>query len=308
MKKLIQILPVISGILWGSSGTFVRFLETKGLNSLTVVETRLLPAVVMIMIGILVYNRQLLKVRLKDLWIFICGGILGTVCLNYFYNEAINRMTLSVAAVLLCIAPVFVMILSALFFHEKITARKIICMMTAFAGCLMVSGLLEGGASGKWPFSAVAVGLLSAVCYAMYSTFSKAGMGRGYHAVTITVYCFLAAAVFLIPFTDWHAIGKAFEQAPGRMGMFFLIHSFLTSVCPYIFFTLSLNYTDAGMAAILASGEPAAATVFGLILFHEIPSALSVAGIFIVLASLAFLAVSPARNRKVRQTAHEISG
>ncbi len=296
MKKMIQILPILSGILWGATGTFVRFLEDLGLGSLTIVEARLIPAVVIIGIGILIYNKKLFRIRLKDIWIFAGGGILGVVSLNYCYNASISSMTLSMAAVLLCIAPVFVMLFAALFFREKITKKKIICMLVAFLGCVMVSGILEEGVTGGWPVSAVIIGVLSAVCYGLNSTFSKAGTQKGYHALTITIYCFTVAAVFLIPFTDWQVIGSVLTAAPAKMGGFFLLHALLTSVCPYVFFNISLKYVETGKAAILASGEPAAATVFGFFIFHEVPTILSICGIVVVLAALAVLSM-PARDR-----------
>ena len=252
MKKMIQILPILSGILWGATGTFVRFLEDLGLGSLTIVEARLIPAVVIIGIGILIYNKKLFRIRLKDIWIFAGGGILGVVSLNYCYNASISSMTLSMAAVLLCI--------------------------------------------GGWPVSAVIIGVLSAVCYGLNSTFSKAGTQKGYHALTITIYCFTVAAVFLIPFTDWQVIGSVLTAAPAKMGGFFLLHALLTSVCPYVFFNISLKYVETGKAAILASGEPAAATVFGFFIFHEVPTILSICGIVVVLAALAVLSM-PARDR-----------
>lgn len=53
---------------------------------------------------------------------------------------------------------------------------------------------------------------------------------------------------------------------------------------------------ETGKAAILASGEPAAATVFGFFIFHEVPTILSICGIVVVLAALAVLSM-PARDR-----------
>ena len=56
--------------------------------------------------GILLYDRSLLKIRIRDLWIFIAAGLIGTLGLNFCYNESISRLTLSLSAVLLSLAPV----------------------------------------------------------------------------------------------------------------------------------------------------------------------------------------------------------
>ena len=56
------------------------------------------------------------------------------------------------------------------------------------------------------------------------------------------------------------------------MSGFLLLHSLLTSVLPYICFTVALNYVEAGKVAILASGEPIAAMLFGIFFYQEIPT------------------------------------
>ena len=39
LKQWIQIFPILSGIMWGSAGIFVRKLSELGLNSVSIVET-----------------------------------------------------------------------------------------------------------------------------------------------------------------------------------------------------------------------------------------------------------------------------
>ena len=63
--------------------------------------------------------------------------------------------------------------------------------------------------------------------------------------------------------------------------------------------TLSLGllaHVDAGKVAILgAGGEPSAAMIFGILIYSEIPSLLSVAGLVITIAALAFICL-PDKN------------
>ena len=75
MKKLIIAAPILSGILWGSTGLFVRSLAGMGMNSLTIMFSRVFLAMFMLLIGILLYDRSLLKIKIRDLWIFIAAGL-----------------------------------------------------------------------------------------------------------------------------------------------------------------------------------------------------------------------------------------
>ena len=74
---------------------------------------------------------------------FILTGLAGMMMLNICYNEAAIRLTLSFAAVLLSLSPVFVMFMAALVFKEKITRRKAGCTFIALIGCILVSGAVD---------------------------------------------------------------------------------------------------------------------------------------------------------------------
>ena len=298
MKNFFVILPTLAGIMWGATGVFTRSLSAAGMDNATVLETRMLLGSLILLSGCLIMDRSLLKIKLKDLWIFVGGAFLGNFGLSYFYVESINRLSLGFAAVLLCIFPVFVMLLSAIFFKEKITPKKVGCMALAFAGCVLVSGVLEEGGAASWSWSGVLIGLLAAFCYALYSIFSKLAKEKNYSAVTITFYFMLMIAGVLIPFTDWELVGSYVSAAPAENSLFLLGHCLCAAVLPYIFYTYSMNYIDAGKASILASSEPAAAMVFGALLFAEIPSALSVGGMLLTVAAIVILSM-PEKERKI---------
>ena len=124
MKKIIYLLPVLSGILWGSVGIFVRILTELGMDSFTVTSSRLAIAAVVMASTILIYDKRLFRIRIKDLWIFFVGGLLGMLGVVLAYNETIKQVTLSLAAVLLSMSPIFVLFFAAILFHEKITLKK----------------------------------------------------------------------------------------------------------------------------------------------------------------------------------------
>ena len=141
--RVILILPVLSGIMWGSGGVFVRRFDAMGMDNFTMLFTRIIVSVTLLGIGLFLYDRSLLKIRLRDLWVFLGGGILGMFGINLTYNEAIGHGTLALASVLLSMSPLFVVTFSVLFFHEKMTLQKGICMAVALLGCVLVSGVLE---------------------------------------------------------------------------------------------------------------------------------------------------------------------
>lgn len=298
LKQWIQIFPILSGIMWGSAGIFVRKLSELGLNSVSIVETRIIVAIIIIIASLLCLDKKLLKIKLKDLWIFICAGIFSMLGLNLCYNFAINELTLSLSAVLLSLAPIFVLILASILFKEKLTLQKTVCAILALIGCILSSGVLEEVGAMKWTTIGIIIGTLGAFFYGTYSIFSKIAMLKGYHSFTVTIYSLMAVGIALLPFTDWLKVWEIIQIDPAPMSGFLLLHSLLTSVLPYICFTVALNYVEAGKVAILASGEPIAAMLFGIFFYQEIPTVLSLIGLFTVLLALGLLTIPFTKLKK----------
>ena len=77
MKKFAWFFPVSAGILWGSVGIFIRSLSGYGMDTATIVGSRTMISVILMLIGIAVIDKSQLKIRLKDLWIFVLASWLG---------------------------------------------------------------------------------------------------------------------------------------------------------------------------------------------------------------------------------------
>lgn len=287
MRKIANVLPVISGILFGSVGVFVRTLDSAGFGNITIIFSRAALAALMMFICLVIKDRSMLKINLKQL-VYVAGcAILGMMGTNLCFNISSTHLSLSLAAVLLSIFPIYVLIFSRIAFKEKITSRKILCMVAAIAGCIMVSGII--GSEVTLSAAGLAAGLVSGITYGAYGILSKYAMNSGVRSLTITFYSLLILTVVLAPFADYGVIADYITAAPVTGTGFMLLHSLCIGVLPYLCYTVALEYIQPGKASILASCEPAAAMIFGLVFFAEVPGVISVAGLFVTLAALAFL-------------------
>lgn len=283
------ILPVIAGVLWGTAGIFVRTLSAYGMDPQTMLFTRVIMATIVMALGLLIYDRNLLKVKVRDIGLMIGCGITGTLGLNLCYVRAIEDLSLSLAAVLLSLCPVFVIFMAAVLFKEKLTKSKIFCTVLALIGCLLVSGILETDGL-HWTWTGIFLGLGSAVFYAMYSIVSKITMERGYSVFTIIFYSVFFVAIMLLPFVDWEiTTGYVSENIVGHI-IFLIVYALCTSILPYMIFTFALKHAEAGKVSILASGgEPVAASIMGMLVFAEMPTILSVIGLVVTITALGLL-------------------
>ena len=292
-NKISTLLPIIAGALWGSLGVFVRGFTNGNIDNVSILVMRVLFAAIMMFVFIAIKDKSLLKINLKDVWVFACGGIVAMFGMNFCYNNAINSLSLSLAGVLLALSPVFVMFLAAILFKEKITARSIVCMIFALIGCTMASGVIGGGEIA-FSTSGILFGIAAAFFYGLTSIFSKIAMEKGYHALTMTFYSMLILAIVLLPFADWKLVGEYVMVSPANNIIFILMHSLCTAVLPYLLYNLALSNVDASLASILVAGaEPSAAMIFGIIFFAEMPSVVSILGLVVTIVALTILVIKP---------------
>lgn len=291
MRKIYLILPILAGLMFGSSGIFVRTLTQNGIDSTTLLFLRFSIAIIPILIAILLTDKKLLKVNLRDIPLFIVCSIC-IVGLNLCYNESMNSIPLSLAATLLSIAPIFVLIFAYVVFREKITRRKFVCMILAIAGCMLMTGVLESNIANISIYGII-LGVGAGVFWAIYLMASKKSIEQGNHTFTILFYSIIIISIALIPFTDFNQISNFVSINPTVTILFLIIHSTFSFALPYIFSTVSLNYIDSGVSSILLSGaEPFAALIFGLIIYAEVPTPLMFCGFLLTLIAMMMLSTN----------------
>lgn len=290
MKKTAPLFVIIAGCLWGSMGIFVRGLSAYGFTSLEIGALRVFGALLFLGVGIFLYNRKLLCIRIKDLWCFIGTGIVSIVFFNYCYFTTIQMTSLSVAAVLLYTAPVIVTTLGIFLFKEKYHVLKFMALVMAFAGCVLVTGILSQKLT--LTVSGILLGLGSGFGYAMYSIFGRYALQRGYESLTISFYTFLFACIGFCPLIDVRHMISCLEGEVKCAGLIAGL-VIVTTVIPYLTYTIGLSYMEAGRASILASIEPVVATLIGFFLYKEKLSWMTLLGVILVLGSAVVVNLKP---------------
>lgn len=276
---------LLSGILWGCISIFIKALSAAGLNALEISTVRLLIAAVCFTLWVAFTDRAKLRVRLKDLWLFVGTGIVSVVLFNCCYFTTMINSQASVAVVLLYTSPVFVMLLSALLFRERITLRKLAALAMTFGGCVLVAGLAGGG----WtiPLPVLATGLASGLFYALYTIFGRVALEK-YDTMTVTAYTFLFGALGSVFVGSPLPVLEAVQRQPSLL-LWCLGIGLLCTVLPYFFYTWGLQRMESGRAAILVAVEPLVGAVIGMTLFHESREPAKLLGIGLILGAILVL-------------------
>ncbi len=280
------IMVILAACLWGIAGIFVRTLNGSSFTQIQTVSGRTFFSALILGVIIFFKDLKLLKIQLRDIWLFISAGIFSIVLFNYSYYTTMSLTSLSVAAVLLYTAPFFVVILSIFLFKERMTFNKLIACIIAFFGCCFVSGLFDS--SHRISSKTLFFGLLTGFGYALYTIFGKLLLKKGYQTLTITFYIFLFASIGCLPLSNPLTTVKALISEPLSLIVLFLMAVFNT-VLPYIFYTTGLSGVDPSVAPIIATIEPVVATLVGVIIYSEAITVFGVFGIVLVLLSVVIL-------------------
>ncbi len=285
MKKTAYLLVIMAAVLWGTIGIFAKKLSAFGFDTLQIVSIRAIIALIAISIFLLFKNKELFKIDFRDSLCFVGTGIFSFVFFNWCYFIAINKTSLSVAAILLYTAPTMVMIFSAILFKEKMTKRKLVSLFLTFIGCILVTAF-AGNAGQNISLTGILAGLGAGLGYALYSIFGRYALKK-YDSITVTLYTFVFASIGLIAISNIRGMISLFSNTAAlyyaiSLGLF-------ATVLPFLLYTKGLSYLETSKASIIATLEPIVATVIGITVFSEPITIFKISGILIVIFALFIL-------------------
>ncbi len=282
IKKMAPIFVAAAAILWGILVVFVKKLNAAGFEAMDIVCIRVYGSALFLFIGLGIFGRKLLKIKIRDSWCFVGTGIFSIVFFSYCYFSNVEVSSVAVSSILMYTSPVWVTLLSAVCFQESITKRKLLALGLAFTGCVLVSGVTNGLSSVS--VQGILLGLGSGIGYGLYTIFGRFALNKGYHSMTVAAYTFLFACVGVLPFVNIPSILNRLMENP-ELWVYAVCISLFTTCVSFSLYTLGLQYMEPGRAAVLAVLEPIVSTVVGVVLFREPLTFVMGIGIVLVLVS-----------------------
>ncbi len=286
MKKYADIFVLLSGLLWGLVGPPVDSLGRIGFSSIQISALRWVFSAFIMFILVLIFNRNLLKIRLKDIWIFPLTGIMCILLSSTLYFVTMPLTTVAVANILMYTSPVWILIFSIIFFNEKITAKKLTCIALAFWGCAFATGIISTGNLRFTPLG-ILTGLGSGLFYGLYSVFGKIALKK-YDSVTVTLYTVIFAGIGSLFIINFPETANLIQNNPkSLMPLAALV--ILMTIAPYTLYTLGLKFSRATRVAVIACVEPMTSAIVGTFLMNEPFTLFQFLGIVMILTACILL-------------------
>lgn len=293
-SKVSTIFIMCAAVCWGSIGLVSRPLLAYGLDPVHITFLRCSITAVSLIIFSALFRRESLRISgLKNILLFIGSGAVGVALMYVCYFKTVDSATLSIAAVLLYTAPCFVLVMSCIFFREKVTVKKISALVIASAGCVLSTGLISSlsGETQDITVVGVLIGACAGFCYALYTIISNQLL-KTYSSLTIITYSFSIGTICLIPICDFNSMLTVI--ATKNIAPLILPLSFCCTLLPYVLYTFGLKHVEPSKASIMALIEPVVATLWGVLYFHESITLTGLVGITLVFVAIIILNINKA--------------
>lgn len=245
---------LLAAFLWGCLGPAARFALREGMTGLDLAFVRAAVAGALFAAHAAATGRM--RVQKRDLPVLAAFGLLCVSLLEASNLMAVEKGGSGLAAILLYTAPIWVALLSRVFFGERLSRSRALALGVTLAGVAGVALSGGDGESVRFGPEAIFWGGISGLAYALFYVFGKAQFSR-YAAETVYLHVFPLGALGLVPFVDFgHFAGKS---ATAWAAMLFL--GVASTFLAYLFYSLGLKRIEPTRASILASIEPVVACI-----------------------------------------------
>jgi len=266
---------LLAAVIWGTIGAFARW---SGLNPLELSFLRLSVAS-LAMFAFLPREQRLVILHAREyLPVFLCGIMFAVDCLLFFY--ALQLTTISNAVIPYNTQPVFITLLTPLFFKERLERGVIIAFILSLTGV----GLLLAPSIVSLSLRDVA-GIIFALAGALLlSVIALIAKRVNIGATTFVYYEMLIASVCLLPF--FRISSPLTAKSVAIVICIGLVHTAIG----YVFYYDGLRKVKIQYAITLSYFAPVVAGVTGYFLFGEaIGGYTIVGGLLIILNGLLVL-------------------
>ena len=251
-------------MFWGTSACLARFLFKQGVPALVVVEVRLAVASLALGVWMLLFRRGDLAVP-RGAWRWLFLVVLGVATVQASYYTTVSLVGVGLAILLQYLAPALVVLYERATGRAPLTREKIVGLaLTTLGTALLVladpRGVIHAEPQG------VALGLLSAVCFAFYMLSAKSAVRR-VPLAAVQFYGFAGAALaWALVVPPWRLVAA---QYSGTTWLLLLAVAVFSVLVPFGFFYRGLERLDTWRVALTAMLEPVVAALAAWLFLGE---------------------------------------
>lgn len=286
MKELKGYLMVMgAAALWGISATAAKSFLNQDVSTLLIVQTRVTFSCLLMALFFGVFKRDVLKVRITELWRLALLGVLGVAGANFTYYFTIKESTVATGIIIQYTAPLVVMAYASLSGEERVTLVKLVAAVVSLFGCYLAVGGYDLSVLNLTRAGLVS-GIGSVLCFAFLSIYTRHLLVR--HSVwTITFYAILFASLFwLVVQPPWVVLELGISN---ELWIALFTLGVVSVLIPHTLYFAGLQYVVPTRAIITSTLEPVVAIGSAAFVLGELLDPMQAVGAVLVLTAIVLL-------------------
>ena len=283
---------IASMFIFGTIGIFVRHIP---LPSSMIALVRGFVGAFFVLLFVYLKKSKLDKAAIKKNFVMLAlsGAFIGINWILLF--ESYHYTTVATATLCYYMQPIFVILASPFLLKEKLTPKKVICVLVALIGMVFVSGVLQTGIHALSEAKGILYGLGAACFYATVvlmnkkitdiSAYDKTIMQLGMGAIVLSPYVMLT-----------QDFGAATVSMTPSLWLLLLFVGLVHTGVAYALYFDSMKDLKAQTLAIFSYIDPIVAIILSALLLKESMGLYGVIGAVLVLGST-FISELPEKER-----------
>ncbi len=279
------ILMGIAGVLlFSTKAVIVKLMYQYDVDAMGALLLRMGFALPIYLFFLFLDRKALFTVSKKDFLIILLMGFLGYYMASLWDFKGLELIDASLERLILFVYPTFVVLMSRFFLKQPITKKQLAAILITYVGVIIIFLPKVLGKSDETTLQNIEGAtyiILSAICYAMFLTWSQNVMGR----VPVRLFTSLALIVssfcMLIHFsftTDLSVFHK-----PAGLYIYGAIMAVFATVIPSYLISASISRVGAGTTAILGAMGPVSTITLAILFLNERLTLLQVLGAAVIL-------------------------
>ena len=270
---------LVSALTYGMIPLFMIPLKKMGFFSVdTALFYRFLIAAILILGYLVFYQKESIKINLKESIIFSILGLFYALSAEFLFI-AYDFLSPGIASTIFFIYPIIVALILGIFFKEKITLATTISLLIVVVGV----GVLSIKDNFEINYIGLFVSLLGALMYALYMIIVNKTKIKA-SGVKVSFYSMVFASLFFLVKTL--VLGNSVVIPSLEIGTHLALFSLITTALSVVSLVYAIKYIGSTPTAIMGSVEPVVAVMISVGLFDETLTFSLIAGVIIIISGV----------------------
>lgn len=263
---------IISAVLYGTITAGGQFFVNLGFSAYEIAFYRIVFEL-LILLSIVVFNRKYM-VKKEMIPFFIVFGLFNALQEFTQFQAIVLGVPVAVVALLLYSQPVWTVWFGRTILKEKITKRKIIALVAAAFGILIVLRVWDIDSAG--PPLGIFFALLGGIFLSLWVIWARKSGIHKQHFITTAFGSIFFTLVWLLVF--WPIVVLVIQK-PGLVNLSFnfppvywiymLLFALISGVIPQSFFYKGVQIIQASIAGMILLLEPVSASILAAVFFGQ---------------------------------------